>query len=256
MWMSEVEMKVWIRRRSASLIAFQAASMSALWVRARPQITGPCTSRAISWTASKSPGEVIGKPASMTSTPRRASCWAISTFSETLSEIPGDCSPSRSVVSKISTRSVGSASGTGLRSALVTPSSFSVNRIRPFVRGYRAAQRYSPRRGRRRRSAGLSSRGAIRSRESSSGALARLTRRWIGAEKARERAGDALPLLSDLPIREPEYLVAHELQAGVPGAVGLEGGAASVVLEAVGLDDEALLAPQEIDEEGADADVD
>src|SRR5436305_9581507 len=32
-------------------------------------------------TASKSPGEVIGKPASITSTPRRASCWAISTFS-------------------------------------------------------------------------------------------------------------------------------------------------------------------------------
>ena len=43
MWMSEVEMNVWIRGRSASLIAPQAASMSALWVRARPQITGPST---------------------------------------------------------------------------------------------------------------------------------------------------------------------------------------------------------------------
>ena len=41
MWMSEVEMKVWILGRSESLIAFQAASMSALWVRERPQITGP-----------------------------------------------------------------------------------------------------------------------------------------------------------------------------------------------------------------------
>ena len=73
-------------------------------VRARPQMTGPSTSRAIAWTASKSPGEVIGKPASMMSTPRRASWCAISTFSWRLSEMPGDCSPSRSVVSKIFTR--------------------------------------------------------------------------------------------------------------------------------------------------------
>ena len=36
-------MKVWIRGRSESLIAFQAASMSALWVRESPQITGPST---------------------------------------------------------------------------------------------------------------------------------------------------------------------------------------------------------------------
>ena len=103
MWMSEVEMKVWIRGRGASLIAPHAASMSALCVRARPQIAGPSTLREIASTASKSPGEVIGKPASITSTPRRASC-AISTFSCVFSEIPGDCSPSRSVVSKISTR--------------------------------------------------------------------------------------------------------------------------------------------------------
>ena len=65
---------------------------------------GPATSRAIACTASKSPGEVIGKPASMTSTPSRASWWAISSFSCVFSEMPGDCSPSRSVVSKISTR--------------------------------------------------------------------------------------------------------------------------------------------------------
>jgi hypothetical protein len=36
-------------------------------------MTGPCTSRAIWRTASKSPGEEIGKPASITSTPSRAS---------------------------------------------------------------------------------------------------------------------------------------------------------------------------------------
>ena len=119
MWMSEVEMKVWMRGRSESLIAFHAASMSALCVRARPQITGPSTPRAIASTASKSPGEVIGKPASMTSTPRRASCCAISTFSCVFSEIPGDCSPSRSVVSKIWTLL---SSATGSLPAMLSPS--------------------------------------------------------------------------------------------------------------------------------------
>src|SRR6266576_1529362 len=105
MCMSLVAMNVWMRGRSLSRTAFQAASMSCLDVRARPQITGPWTSRAIACTDSKSPGEVMGKPASMMSTPRRASWWAISSFSCRLSEIPGDCSPSRSVVSKIRTRS-------------------------------------------------------------------------------------------------------------------------------------------------------
>ncbi len=105
MWMSLVEMKVWMRGRSESLTAFQAASTSWALARARPQITGPWTSRAIACTASKSPGEEIGKPASMMSTPRRASWCAISSFSPLFSEIPGDCSPSRRVVSKILTRS-------------------------------------------------------------------------------------------------------------------------------------------------------
>src|SRR3954451_16957651 len=105
MWMSLVLIKVWIRGRSDSLIAPHAASMSALCVRASPQMTGPSTSRAMASTASKSPGDVIGKPASMMSTPSRASCCAISTFSWVFSEIPGDCSPSRRVVSKILTLS-------------------------------------------------------------------------------------------------------------------------------------------------------
>src|SRR5271165_7429572 len=103
--MSLVAMKVWMRGRAESRTAFQAASMSCLLVRASPQITGPSTSRAIACTDSKSPGEVIGKPASITSTPRRESWWAISSFSCLFSEIPGDCSPSRRVVSKIRTRS-------------------------------------------------------------------------------------------------------------------------------------------------------
>ena len=73
MWMSEVAMKVWMRGRSECLTAFQAASMSCAEVRARPQMTGPSTAFAIAVTAWKSPGEVIGKPASMMSTPSRAS---------------------------------------------------------------------------------------------------------------------------------------------------------------------------------------
>src|SRR5258708_3139246 len=51
--------------------------------------------------ASKSPGEAMGKPASMMSTPRSTSAWAISIFSVRFMLAPGGCSPSRSVVSKI-----------------------------------------------------------------------------------------------------------------------------------------------------------
>src|SRR5215204_1898143 len=145
MWMSLVAMKVWMRGRSESLTAFQAASMSCLEVRARPQTTGPCTSRAIACTASKSPGEEIGKPASITSTPRRASWCAISSFSCLFSEMPGDCSPSRSVVSKIFTRSFSLRSMSSLL-PFVGLSWF------PLSLRLAAATHYSPRRGRRRRS--------------------------------------------------------------------------------------------------------
>ncbi len=61
--------------------------------------------RAISETASKSPSEAIGKPASMMSTPIVSSISATSSFSSKVMVAPGHCSPSRSVVSKISTRS-------------------------------------------------------------------------------------------------------------------------------------------------------
>ena len=75
--------------------------MSASFERASPQITAPRTLWAICRTASKSPGEAIGKPASMTSTPKSTRAWAISIFSVRFMLAPGDCSPSRSVVSKI-----------------------------------------------------------------------------------------------------------------------------------------------------------
>ena len=52
-------------------------------------------------TASKSPSEAIGKPASRMSTPSSTSLRAILSFSGTVMLQPGDCSPSRSVVSKM-----------------------------------------------------------------------------------------------------------------------------------------------------------
>jgi hypothetical protein len=113
MWMSLVEMKVCTRARAASRTASAARSMSGACARASPVMTGPSTSRAIACTASKSPGEAIGKPASMTSTPSRASWCAISSFSGVFSEMPGDCSPSRSVVSKTITRSGSGMGGRG-----------------------------------------------------------------------------------------------------------------------------------------------
>ena len=59
----------------------------------------PFTSRAIVCTASKSPGDAAGKPASITSIPRRTRPFAISIFSGVRSATPGVCSPSRRVVS-------------------------------------------------------------------------------------------------------------------------------------------------------------
>ena len=65
----------------------------------------PRPARLTPWTASKSPGEATGKPASMTSTPRSRSARATSSFSSRFIDAPGDCSPSRSVVSKMMMRS-------------------------------------------------------------------------------------------------------------------------------------------------------
>ena len=61
---------------------------------------------AISLTAAKSPSEAIGKPASMMSTPMASSSSATSSFSSWVMVAPGHCSPSRNVVSKITTRSL------------------------------------------------------------------------------------------------------------------------------------------------------
>ena len=101
----EVDRKVWMRLRSAGLIASAQRSMSLKAARERPQITAFFARLAISCTASKSPSEAIGKPASMMSTPMVSSSSATSIFSSWVIVAPGHCSPSRNVVSKMTTRS-------------------------------------------------------------------------------------------------------------------------------------------------------
>ncbi len=66
----------------------------------RPATDSTPTLAAIARTASRSSGDAAGKPASITSTPSRARARATSSFSAEVSVAPGDCSPSRSVVSK------------------------------------------------------------------------------------------------------------------------------------------------------------
>ena len=53
---------------------------------------------AIDWTASKSPGELAAKPASITSTFKISNCLAISNFSSLVKPAQADCYPSRKVV--------------------------------------------------------------------------------------------------------------------------------------------------------------
>ena len=98
-------MKVWMRGRFACFTASQQRSMSPMLARASPQITAFLAWPAIFETASKSPSDAMGNPASMMSTPISSSSAAIWSFSASVMVAPGDCSPSRRVVSKIRTRS-------------------------------------------------------------------------------------------------------------------------------------------------------
>src|SRR5512137_702316 len=105
--MSEVAMKTWRCGRSATLIASIARWGSPSRQRASAATATPFVSFAIRWTASQSPGEAAGKPASITSTLRRTSWRATSSFSAAVRPAPGACSPSRRVVSKIRTEPAG-----------------------------------------------------------------------------------------------------------------------------------------------------
>ena len=94
-------MNRWMRGSAAPLTASQAQSMS-FWVeRARDATVQSLTAFEMADTDSKSPGEEIAKPASITSTRRRSRQRATSSFSFRFMLQPGDCSPSRNVVSKI-----------------------------------------------------------------------------------------------------------------------------------------------------------
>ncbi len=94
-----------MRLRFAGLIASAQRSMSLSEARESPQMTAFFERLAISCTAAKSPSEAMGKPASMMSTPMVSSSSATSSFSSCVMVAPGHCSPSRKVVSKMTTRS-------------------------------------------------------------------------------------------------------------------------------------------------------
>ena len=78
--MSEVAMKVWMRKFSAGLSASAQAMMSLSTARASPHTQLFFTVLAMVFTALKSPGEEMGKPTSMTSTPSSSRASAILYF--------------------------------------------------------------------------------------------------------------------------------------------------------------------------------
>ena len=98
-----VEMKVWMRLRRAGASACAARSMSWRPERASEQTIDSVTIFETSEMASKSPFDAMANPASMISTPMDSRSAAISSFSSSVIDAPGDCSPSRIVVSKILT---------------------------------------------------------------------------------------------------------------------------------------------------------
>jgi hypothetical protein len=97
----DVAMNVWMRARLAPFRASAAREMSRSLARESEQTVESLIAFAMDCTASKSPLELAANPASMTSTRRRSSWRAMRSFSSRVIEAPGDCSPSRKVVSKM-----------------------------------------------------------------------------------------------------------------------------------------------------------
>ena len=106
MWMGLVAMKVWMRFFGAGETASPALRTSFSTARANEQTVDLVMILAIALTDSKSPGLAAAKPASITSTPIFSNWRAMRIFSSLVMDAPGDCSPSRMVVSKIITRLV------------------------------------------------------------------------------------------------------------------------------------------------------
>src|ERR1017187_801533 len=99
-------MKVWMRGRLACSRLLAARSTSRVQQGARAATCAQGNSRLTASTAWKSPSLAMGKPASRMSTPSSTSFRAMFSFSGTVMLQPGDCSPSRRVVSKMYTRSL------------------------------------------------------------------------------------------------------------------------------------------------------
>src|SRR6266699_770384 len=94
-----------MRPDSAFLSASIPRWMSRSLARHSPATVESLITPAPACTASKSPFEDAGKPASITSTRMRSSCRAMRSFSSLVIEAPGLCSPSRMVVSNMISRS-------------------------------------------------------------------------------------------------------------------------------------------------------
>src|SRR6266581_1110074 len=101
MWIGEVAMKVWMRPDLAGLTASRARAMSLSEARHKAATVLSLMASATALTASKSPLEAAGNPASMTSTRIFSSSRAMRTFSSRVIDAPGLCSPSRKVVSNM-----------------------------------------------------------------------------------------------------------------------------------------------------------
>ena len=101
MWIGELAMNVWMRIDFAGRSASPARRMSFSLARASPHTVLSRIAFAMSCTASKSPLDDAGKPASITSTRSRSSWRAMRVFSSRVIDAPGLCSPSRNVVSKM-----------------------------------------------------------------------------------------------------------------------------------------------------------
>ncbi|MDT4885100.1 hypothetical protein FQZ97_1213080 [compost metagenome] len=95
-----------MRALLAPLSASAARAMSRSFARASEHTVESLMVLAMACTQSKSPLELAAKPASITSTFRRSSWRAMRSFSSLVMEAPGDCSPSRKVVSKMMSLSV------------------------------------------------------------------------------------------------------------------------------------------------------
>ena len=120
MWMSDVEMNVWMRGRSASRTASHARSMSAAWARARPAMTGPCDLAGDRLHRLEVAGRGDREAGlDHVDAQARELMGDLELLGRCSARCPGDCSPSRSVVSKMMTRSVGGMSLPFLGSLLV-----------------------------------------------------------------------------------------------------------------------------------------